>query len=151
VGKLAPANSFVMTDIKFLPRVKTLYAKSLDDAYEKGYFSGSMNREELYQRILKHNDTLRVRYTKTHGGLWDRGRFVTAIGRCISIPRFTICHHDSKFDETIIHRNEWGEEVSREVKNMDEMNGYVYMRGWTHIIRDIMKKGYKVDTRGLSL
>lgn len=107
--------------IQVLPKKYKDYkvtAKSLDDAYEKGYFSGSMSRYELMEKITKYNPRLRWYANATHRGLFDSNRYICGIGHNMTIPKWTI---------------------------MRESDGYVFMRSWKSIIEEVKRRGYEID------
>jgi len=75
---------------------KIKFVKDLDDAYAKGYFSGSLTRRELLDIIIKNNDDLHYIYKKNAIGLYSRNRYVAAIGYINPIPKFTLMQETSK-------------------------------------------------------
>ena len=95
------------------------YAKDLDDAYKKGYFNGSLTRYELLDIIEKKNkDVLRYIYGKQALGLYNRNRYIAAIGYINPIPKFTI---------------------------MQEISNKVLAKGWPAILNMIRGQGYEIQ------
>jgi len=75
---------------------KIKFVKNLDDAYKKGYFSGSLRRNELLDMIIKNHDDLHYIYGKNAIGLYNRNRYIAAIGYINPIPKFTLMQETSK-------------------------------------------------------
>lgn len=109
------------------------YADNLQDAYHKGYFSPSMTKYELLDRITKHNPSLRTYSSKTHTGLFDTDvynpkqkessiGFIGSIGKENTIPYFTI------------------------LRNSDH---YVLAHSWRSTLSKVKSKGYKIDEEGI--
>ena len=115
-------------DIKVIGQTKQpdykVYAKSLDDAYNKKYFCNSMTRYELMDRVTKYNPQLRWHSSATHRGLFDtdNSKYVCGIGHNVTIPQWTI---------------------------MRESDGYVFMRSWRSILNEVKRRGYEIDEKGL--
>ncbi len=136
-------------DIKYVPVDKVVYARDLNDAFKKGYFSSSISRYDLEDRVTKYNETIRSHSSSTHRGLYDRNRFIVGIGFHITIPKFTICRFIPELHKKINYTDQFGNRTGSEVVNMDKADGYVFMRGWPLIVKDIMRKGYSFDEKDL--
>jgi len=138
---------------KVLPKEIIVYAESLEDAYKKGYFSGSILREELMNAVTRYNPSLRWFSNQTHKCLWDSSKgengFVTGITHNITIPKFTICRRVSELQKKINFSNPQGEVVGSQVINKDDKDGYVLARSWIKTIETVQRKGYEVYTKGL--
>jgi len=115
-------------------------AASLQDAFNKGYYTGSMTRWELMERIEKKNPSARWYSTVKHRGLWIRGKFICGIGSNLTIPKFSITRYDKSKDIKC-----WGEVID----NTDEWKDIILMRSWRVIFNTIKQKGYEVDDENL--
>lgn len=122
-------------------------AASLDDAFEKGYFSGGMPRDEFMARILRKNPSFRTHSSATHTGLFDteNDRFVCGISKTSQIPRFTIMKLDESKSRTIDYTDENGNFTSRETINTDDEKGKVLARSWISTFNTLKAQGYEVD------
>jgi len=132
-----------------LHRDYKVQARDLDEAYSEGYFSGSISRDELMERVCKLNDDARWYANVTHRGLWIRGKFVCGIGHESTIPKFTIIRYDTKLDKTLNYSDQHGNVIGKKIINKDELKGRILMRGWPVIINMIKSKGYEVDDEDL--
>ena len=129
---------------------KIFYAKDLDEAYKLRYFSGSMSRWEMLERITKYNPQLREHANKTHRGIFDveRNKFILGIAYGMTIPKYSILRYDKARDRKLIYSDERGEPMGSEVVNQDPEQHKVLTRGWHNTLTMINKK-YKVDWKGL--
>lgn len=130
---------------------KQYYAKDLDEAYKIGYFTGSMTRWELMERINKHHPELRWYASKTHRGLYDssRSRFLLGISNNMTIPKYSIFQYDRSKDRRLDYSDEFGNYKSTEIINTDEDEGRLIVRGWKPTLEILESHGYKIDKRGL--
>ena len=131
--------------------IKMTYAANLDEAYKKGYFTGSMTRWELMERITKYNPELRWYANKTHRGLFDthRGKFICGIPHNLTIPKFSIQRYDKKQERKVDFTNMYGEYVGTEIIQTDDLDGLYLARGWPIIFKMLKKRGYKINEKGL--
>lgn len=133
--------------IEVQPRLHKNYkvqARSLDEAYELKYFSGSMRRDELMERVCKANPEARWIANVTHRGLWIRNKFVCGIGNEMVIPQFTIVRYDKTQDKTLQYSDKHGNPFGKKIINRDQLKGRILMRSWKVIINKIKQKGYEV-------
>jgi hypothetical protein len=100
-----------------LSKVEVKEVFSLDEAYELGYFQGSITRDELLDRITKKNPDLRLIYGKEGVGLFSRNKYVASIGKLNPIPKFTLSN---------------------------KVTGKVYNKSYISIIDRIRRQGYEV-------
>ena len=121
-------------------------AKSLDDAYEKGYFGSGMPFDEFCERILKPNPELRIHRGPVYTGLFDveNNYYVCGISRLSRIPRFTLTKHDASQDKKINYSDEHGNITSKQVINKDEEKGKVLARSWISTFNMLRGQGYDV-------
>jgi len=105
--------------IKFTPKPVSVGVKSLQDAYNKGWFSGSISRDRLLAAVRKRNEHrgIRIRYAKDHAAICDDSGFVCGVSRLCHIPQFTLS---------------------------DETSGYIFCRSWRKILETLRRKGYEV-------
>lgn len=117
MSKLYPQEKY---KIKRAGKDKIVYCDGLDDAYEKGFFSGSLSREELFDIIVKRNPELRYIYSKYGIGIYDthRGQYIAPVGRVNPIPQFTL---------------------------MRESDNKCLCRSWHVILDKIRRKGYEIN------
>lgn len=122
-------------------------AKDLDEAYEKGYFSGGMPFSEFERRILNKNEDLRIHRGPVYTGLFDTANdyYVCGISRFSRIPMFTILKRDFSQDRKINYSDENGNITSRQVINKDEEKGKVLARSWISVFNTLKAQGYEVD------
>lgn len=140
-----------LNDLKYKDR--QVRAASLEDAYKKGYFSNSILREELMDRITKHNPQLRWHSSATHTGLFDPTKkkgFICSIGKQLTIPQFTIFKYDTAQDRVLNRSDEHGDIRHTEIINMDSDKNKVLMRSWRAILGAIKKLGYEVNDDDLA-
>ncbi len=132
-----------------------VYAASLQDAYDKGYFSDSMTREELMDRVTKYNPQLRWYESDRATGLFDsyKGRdtkaFLCSIGKNKTIPAFTILKYDTAQDRVLNRSNQYGDVMSTEIINMDEDKHKCLARSWRGMFNMIKNLNYGVDDEDL--
>lgn len=129
-------------------------AKNLDEAYKKGYFTGSMNRYELMDRITKYNPQLRWYANATHRGLFDTNvnqdkSFICGIPHNMTIPKYSLMEYDFSQDKKLQWCTEDGTRTGSEIINKNEHNYKVLARGWESILKIVEKRGYKINRRGL--
>ena len=128
---------------------------SLQDAYDRGFFSDSMTREEFMNRVTKYNPQLRWHESEVAAGLFDavKGRdskaFLCAIGKSTTIPAFTILKYDKRQDRQLHRSNEWGEILFTETFNMDKDKYKCLARSWRAMFNAIKSLGYEVDDEDL--
>jgi len=140
--------------IEVLPKLvkfnKIFYAKDLDEAYGLGYFSGSMTRWELLERITRYNPQLREHANKTHRGIYDsdRSKFCLGITYGMVIPKHSILKYDKSRDRQLIYSDEFGEPTGSEIINKDPEQHKVLVRGWLNTL-EMLNKNYKIDWKGL--
>jgi len=138
--------------IQVQPRLHKDYkveARDLDEAYKLGYFSSSMRRDELMERVSRVNPDAQWKANATHRGLWIRNKFVCGIGHEMVIPQFTIVRYDKSQDRTLRYSDQHGNLFGKKIVNRDEMKGRILMRSWRVIINKIKQKGYEVDDEDL--
>jgi len=139
--------------IQLLPKPKFVYAATLNDAYKKGYFTGSITRWELEDRVLKYNSSLKIFSGKTHRNIWDISKgengFICGLTHNMTIPKFTIMQYDSRFDKSIDFTNEYGELTEKKVYNLDDKKDYILAKSWIVTFKNLIKEGYKVNVKGL--
>lgn len=125
----------------------TKKAFSIDDAYEKGYFSGGMIFEEFCERILKPNQCLKIHRGPFYTGLFDfeNNRYVCGISRFCKIPMFTIEKYDESKNKTINYSDENGNITSKQIINDDDEKGKVLARSWISVFNILRGQGYEVD------
>lgn len=129
-------------------------AKNLDEAYHKGYFTGSMQRTELMDRITKYNPQLSWKATATHRGLFDTTlhqdkAFICGITHNMTIPKYSIIEYDFSKDRKLQWCTQDGTKTGTEIVNKDEHDYKVLARGWEAIFKILEKRGYLLDRRGL--
>ena len=129
------------------------WAASLEDAYNKGYFTGSMTRWELMERITKYNPNLKWYANATHRGLFDSDKkdkaFICGITHNLTIPKFTIQKHDPRAVRTINYSNAYGDITHKEDVYTGDDEGYVIARSWKTIFNIVKKRGYNVNEKDL--
>lgn len=128
----------------------TFIAGSLDDAYHKGYFCGSITRNELMERIMKYNDELRWYANKTHRGLFDsfRGKFICGITHNMTIPKYSISQLNKRYERELPTLQHDGS-VKTQYIQTDPDEGKIIARGWYPTLQMVEAKGYKVDWEDL--
>lgn len=121
-------------------------AASIDDAWEKKYFTGGMIFEEFCRRIMKHNPELRIHRGPVYTGLFDteRNSYVCGISRFSKIPKFTIMKHDFSQDKQLNYSDEHGNITSRQTINKDGEKGKVLARSWISVFNILRGQGYEV-------
>lgn len=143
------SNSRIYRDGRF----KCFLAKDLDEAYSLKFFSGSMTRWELMDRITKYNPNLRWFANRTHRALWDidkkDGGFICGIDHRMTIPRYSIMEYNFDLDKKINYCDMNGEATGSEIVNMKELEYKALARGWEAILSIVKRKGYKIDERGI--
>lgn len=134
-------------------KFKCYLAKDKDEAYRLGFFSGSIHRDELMERITKFNPTLRWFATPTHRALWDwtkgENGFICGIPHDSIIPKISIMEYNFDKDRRLNYTNMYGETTGSEIINMDEYKYQVLARGWESIFAIVEQNGYEIDKRGL--
>lgn len=136
-------------------KFKCFLAVNLDEAYDLGFFQGSMNKYELIDRITRYNDDgdLKIFTNKTHKAIWNirkgENGFICGIPHFSTIPKHSIMEYNFGKDKKLQYSNEYGEYTGTETINMDEFEYKVLARGWEPIFAIVEKNGFKVDTRGL--
>lgn len=126
-----------------------VYVKDLDEAFKLGYFTGSMTRWELIERIEKVNPLAKVYASQTHRGLFIDNKFICGIGHNLTIPQFTLIHRDKSLIKTLNYANVHGEIIGHKQINKNDKDGRIMMRSWKTIFNFITQAGYEVDTYGL--
>ena len=125
-----------------------VYAKDLDEAYEFGYFSGSMSAYELMARITKYNPSLRWHSYKRYRGLWDTARsaysYICGVPYFNTMPKFTIMKLDTAKSRKLHYCMEDGTPTSSEVINTDNEEYKVLARGWPVILDIVKRKSYEI-------
>ena len=131
-------------------KYKCFLAKDLDEAYNLKFFGITMHRDELMERITKHNPDLKWKATETHRGLftWDN-KFICGIPHFSTIPQFSIMEYNFGKDRKVIYTNMYGEVTGSEIVNDDETEYKVLARGWMAILDIVEAKGFKVNRHGL--
>lgn len=132
-----------------VPRTQVRYAASLEDAYQKGYFTGSMSRWELLDRIQKFNPDMATKANARYRGIFINERYVCGLTHNLTIPKWTIVKHDPKQDRTIKWCDEHGETFTGETVNLDEDEGVILARGWPITLDMLKRKGFQVDEKNL--
>jgi len=136
--------------VKVLPKKiqghKELYreAASLDDAYEKGYFSGNISEDEFKRRILKKNPQLKFIRNRHHAGIWDYTTFITGYSPVGIVPLFTIGKLDPSKTKSIQYTNEHGEKTHKQEVNQDEEQGKILIRSYISVFNELRRKGYEI-------
>lgn len=132
---------------------KCWLAKDLDEAYQLGFFNGSMTRYELMDRLTKHNKSLRWFANSTHRSLWDTDKgergFICGITHNSIVPRYSIMQYDFSKDKKLTYCNAFGEVTESETTNADEEEYTALARGWEATLAIVERNGYVVDRRGL--
>lgn len=109
------------------------HVQSYDDAYEKGYFSGSMAKDEFFRRIEKYNSQLRW-FTSKFGnqlytGIWHGRKMVASVTPLSKIPRFNLLLNTPDNPET--HEK-------------------VLCKSWISVFNTLEKQGYVIDDKDIS-
>lgn len=132
---------------------KCFLAKDLDEAYSLKFFSGSMTRWELMDRITRYNPTLRWFANVNHRALWDTEKnengFICGIAHNLTIPKYSVLEYDFGLDKKLTYCDMNGEITGSEIVNIKENEYKALIRGWATTLAIVKRKGYEVDERGL--
>lgn len=137
-------------DIKFHKKYSSRNASSLQDAFEKGLFNGSISRDELMARITKYNPDVRWIAHEHVMGLHDVHKgFVCGITRSRTIPLFSIFLKNPNDIKKIDYCTEEGEYTHSGYVDKNPESGKMLARGWAITFHILEQKGYKIDRVGL--
>lgn len=133
--------------IKLLPKPTHMFAKNLDDAYNKKLFSGSLIRSKLIEFILKKHPDLKVIENETHAGLFNSvsGRFICGIPKISRLPQFSISKFDKRLHPMLPLRDENSEIVGYQEMNFEKDMAKVFCKSYKSIFKDLRREGYEID------
>lgn len=136
--------------IKIFKKPTQLNAASLQDAYNKGMFTGSMKDDELHRRITKYNPDLIVLKNKDFASVCHkRNGFILGITRLQYHPQFSLFKYDPKYDHKYNKCDEYGEIYDTELIHTDDEEGKMFARSWRGVFKMLENKGFKIDWNGL--
>ena len=127
--------------ISFKKPLGTFRAKSLDDAYLKGFFSGGMSRQRFLEILRKRNKNKNL-YFRTNGdyaALFSNNDFICGFANTTTIPRYTIQQWDDS-----LGRLTFTDGREENIDPEDSAQGRILVRGWEPAARIIKGKGYEV-------
>jgi len=134
--------------IRHIIRSTRVEAASLEDAYQKGYFSNNMRRDEFMARCTKYEPELRWYATPTHRGLWhSKNGFICGITHAMTMPDVSIFKYDPKYDRTLTDLHGAKHKVHED--EVDE--GTQLARGWRATLNIVRHRGYRIDDRGINI
>lgn len=132
---------------------KCFLAKDLDEAYSLKFFSGSITRWELMDRVIKYNSSLRWFANSHYRALWDvkkgENGFICGIAHSLTIPKYSILEYNFDLDKELTYCDMSGEITGSEVVNIKENDYKALIRGWAPTLSIVKRKGYEVDERGI--
>lgn len=129
--------------------LKSFEANGLDDAYNKGYFEGSISRYTLVEGLRRRNPTIRFHSNETHTGVFDGNKFVCGIAKGTTVPRYSI--FQERTSKMLPVSDEHGNILSLDTIHTDEGDsGKMLIRGWEVTLRILRGKGYVIKENDFS-
>lgn len=134
-------------NVKLKEKPKNVTALDPDEAFKKGYFSGSINRNRLMEYLTQRFPELRIMENNTHAGLFDsiNGNFICGVPKTDRIPQFTVSKYDECLHPTLPIRDKDGNIVGYQEMNFEKGEGFVYFKSYHRILKALKGAGYEID------